>query len=101
VLDVPGPVDFGFNFGFPPGKAYACMAETMILALEGRYECFSIGKETSLDRVQEIAGLAAKHGFRLSGFRSFEQVITDEQIETIKAKAQAARSREKRVNSKA
>ena len=32
MVDVPGSVDFHFNFGFPPGKAYACMAETMILA---------------------------------------------------------------------
>jgi fatty aldehyde-generating acyl-ACP reductase len=91
VLDVPGQVDFGFNFGFPPGKAYACMAETMILALEGRYECFSLGKETLLDKVTEIAGLAAKHGFRLSGFRSFERVVTDQEIEAIKTRARATR----------
>ncbi|RLC67559.1 MAG: shikimate dehydrogenase, partial [Chloroflexi bacterium] len=36
VVDVPGDVDFGFNFGLPPGKAFACMAETMVLAMEGR-----------------------------------------------------------------
>lgn len=38
MVDVPGPVDFHFNFGFPPGKAYACMAETIALALDGRFE---------------------------------------------------------------
>jgi predicted amino acid dehydrogenase len=27
MVDVPGSVNFHFNFGFPPGKAYACMAE--------------------------------------------------------------------------
>src|SRR5690606_2310768 len=41
MVDVPGPVDFHFDFGFPPGKAYACMAETMALALEGRYEDYT------------------------------------------------------------
>jgi fatty aldehyde-generating acyl-ACP reductase len=87
VMDVPGQPDFGFDFGFPPGKAYACMAETMLLALEGRYECFTIGKEISLDRVDEIAQLAARHGFRLSGFRSFERVLTEEQIEEIRKRA--------------
>ncbi|HRF93732.1 MAG TPA: hypothetical protein PLZ51_00995, partial [Aggregatilineales bacterium] len=38
MVEVPGDVDFHFDFGFPEGKAYACMAETMALALEGRYE---------------------------------------------------------------
>ena len=45
VVSVPGEVDFRFNFGFPARTSYACMAETMMLALEGRYESFSLGKE--------------------------------------------------------
>ena len=44
MVDVPGPVNFHFNFGFPPGKAYACMAETIALALEGRFEDYTLGK---------------------------------------------------------
>jgi fatty aldehyde-generating acyl-ACP reductase len=87
VIDVPGNPDLGFDFGFPAGKAYACMAETMLLALEGRYECYTVGKEISLERVEEMARLAAKHGFRLSGFRSFERVVTDQQIEEVKKRA--------------
>ena len=43
MVDVPGPVDFHFNFGFPPGKAYACRAETIALALEGRFEDYTLG----------------------------------------------------------
>ena len=84
MVDVPGAVDFHFNFGFPEGKAYACMAETMALALEGRFEDYTIGKDISRERVEEIAAIAKKHGFRLSGFRSFEQEITDAQIETVR-----------------
>ena len=39
LVAVPGKdVDFHFDFGFPDGTAYACMSETMMLALEGRYE---------------------------------------------------------------
>ena len=45
VIKVPGPVNFNFNFGFPPGLAYACMAETMILALENRWENYSLGRD--------------------------------------------------------
>jgi predicted amino acid dehydrogenase len=87
MVDVPGPVDFHFNFGFPPGKAFACMAETFTLALEGRFEDFTLGKEISRSQVDEISTLAAKHGFRLSGFRSFEREVTEEQIDTVRRRA--------------
>jgi hypothetical protein len=61
------------------------MAETIILALEGRYENFTLGPTITLAQVEEIAALARKHGFRLSGFRRFERVITEEEVERIRA----------------
>jgi fatty aldehyde-generating acyl-ACP reductase len=91
MVDVPGPVNFHFNFGFPEGKAYACMAETMALALEGRFEDYTVGKEITLERVREITSIAEKHGFRLSGFRSFEKEVTQEQINIIRKNAHKAR----------
>ncbi|MBN2388356.1 MAG: hypothetical protein JXB85_15170 [Anaerolineales bacterium] len=93
MVDVPGPVDFHFNFGFPPGKAYACMAETITLALEGRFEDYTLGKDISRERVEEITRLAVKHGFRLSGFRSFEREVTAEKIEAVRRFARQARRR--------
>lgn len=84
VVAVPGPVDFGFSFGFPPGTSYACMAETIILALEKRYENFTLGKEVTPEQVKEIHQLAQKHGFRLAGFRSFEKPVEEEQIERVR-----------------
>ena len=84
VVQVPGDVDFNFNFGFPPGTSYACMAETMLLALEGRYENFSLGKELSLERVREIGQLAQKHGFTLAGLRSFERALEESAILAIR-----------------
>ncbi|NWG35391.1 MAG: shikimate dehydrogenase [Chloroflexi bacterium] len=90
MVDVPGPVDFHFNFGFPPGKAYACMAETIALALEGRFEDYTLGKHITRERVDEISAMARKHGFRLSGFRSFEREITPQQIETVRRNAKKA-----------
>jgi predicted amino acid dehydrogenase len=87
MVAVPGPVNFNFDFGFPPGKAYACMAETMTLALEGRYESYTLGRDITLEQVDEIARLATKHGFRLAGFRSFERAVTEEQIDRIRTNA--------------
>lgn len=82
VIRVPGEnVDFGIEFGFPPSTAYACMSETMILALENRAENFTLGKSVSEAQVEEISGLAAKHGFELAGFRSFEKAVSEESIE--------------------
>ena len=91
MVDVPGPVDFHFNFGFPAGKAYACMAETITLALEGRFADYTLGKDISRQRVDEITTLAAKHGFRLSGFRSFEREVTVEQIDSVRRRARQFR----------
>ena len=93
MVDVPGPVDFHFNFGFPEGKAYACMAETMALALEGRFEDYTVGKDITLERVNEITAIAEKHGFRLSGFRSFEREVTEEQIEIVRCNARKSAHR--------
>jgi predicted amino acid dehydrogenase len=82
MVTVPGPdLDFGFDFGFPPRMAYACMAEAMILALEGRYESYTLGREISIEQVLEIEALGARHGFKLGGFRSFERAVTDREIE--------------------
>ncbi|MFZ1040352.1 MAG: polysaccharide biosynthesis protein [Anaerolineales bacterium] len=92
MVDVPGPVNFHFDFGFPEGKAYACMAETMALALEGRFEDYTIGKDITLERVNEITAIAGKHGFRLSGFRSFEREVTEEQIEIVRRNAHRTRA---------
>lgn len=93
MVDVPGPVDFHFNFGFPDGKAYACMAETIALTLEGRFEDYTVGKDITLERVKDITAIADKHGFRMSGFRSFEREITDEQIEAVRRNARLGKRR--------
>jgi hypothetical protein len=97
MVDVPGPVDFHFNFGFPPGRAYACMAETFALALEGRFADYTIGKDISRAQVDEITAISEKHGFRLSGFRSFEREVTAEQIERVREAAHRANHRRERV----
>ncbi len=94
VVSLPGEVDFGFDFGLPPGQAYGCIAETAALTLEGRFESYSLGREISLDRADEIAQIAARHGVRLAEFRSFGRTLTDEQIEEIRRNARVARLRQ-------
>jgi fatty aldehyde-generating acyl-ACP reductase len=87
ILVIDGAVNFNFDFGFPEGKAYACMAETIALALEGRFEDYTVGKDITLERVKDITAIADRHGFRMSGFRSFEREVTHEQIEAVRKNA--------------
>ena len=62
------------DMGLLPNQIYACMAETMILTMEGKFENFSCGWEPSLKKVEEICALAHKHGFR-PAFTSFGEKI--------------------------
>ena len=91
MVEVPGSVNFHFNFGYPAGKAYGCMAETMALALEGRYEDYTLGKKIDIERVKDIERIAARHGFRLAGLRSFEREVTAEQIARVRERAEDTR----------
>lgn len=90
VVSVPGNVHFEFDFGFPPRTAYACMSETMMLALEERAENFTLGKDVSVSQVEETWEMAKRLGFKLSGFRSFEKAVSEEAIQQV-IKAREAR----------
>ena len=84
VVRPPHNVNFNFNFGLAPGLAFACIAETMILALEERYESYSLGGNLSLSKIREIAALGRKHGFQLAELRSFDREVTEEQLAQVR-----------------
>jgi predicted amino acid dehydrogenase len=95
IVKPPGNPDFNFYFGPPPGMAYACIAETMILTLEHRFESYSIGADISIEKVREIKRLGDKHGFTLAKFRSFYGDITEERINAVRS---AVKNRPTRVS---
>ena len=101
VVKVPGEVEFNFRFGFPEKTAYACMSETMMLALEGRVENFTLGKDVSVEQVDEITQLAHKHGFELAGFRSFEKAVDEAAIDRARQARKKAATTKKNVASPA
>lgn len=88
LVEVPGDFQQKLHVGLPPGIVYACMAETMILALERRYECFTLGRQITWQQVREIERLAEKHGFRLAALRSNEKLLTREEIAKVRRKAE-------------
>jgi hypothetical protein len=77
---LPGDPDFGFDIGLPPGVAYACLAEAALLAMEGRFENFTLGRNIEMEKVKEIYRLFKKHGLKLEGLRSFGRYVSEEEI---------------------
>ncbi|MGB4872027.1 MAG: hypothetical protein WBP47_18370, partial [Candidatus Promineifilaceae bacterium] len=77
---IPGDIDFGYNIGLPPKTAYACLAETALLAMEGRFEDYTLGRNITIERVKEIYRLFKKHEFQIAGLRSFDEYVTDEVV---------------------
>jgi hypothetical protein len=64
-VELPGEVRMK-GIGLPDRVAYACLAETIVLALEGRYENFTVGRAISWPKVKEIYRLGLKHGMKLA-----------------------------------
>lgn len=84
VISVPNQPDLGWNFGFEVGDAFACMSETMMLALEQHYEHTSIGADLSLAQLQWMRDLAEKQGFALAGFRNFDRPLPPDVWERVR-----------------
>jgi predicted amino acid dehydrogenase len=89
-IELPGDVRMG-DIGLPKNVAYACLAETVVLALEGRYENFTVGRNIEWEKVKEIYQLGLKHGMKLATISGVNGVFTPEDIARIRALALAAR----------
>ncbi len=73
---VPGTMPRDSMFlGFYQGIVPCCLGETMVLALEERAENFSLGRDLSLGRMEEIGVLARRHGFDFGQLFSFGQKL--------------------------
>lgn len=92
MVEVPGEnASFNFDFGFPPKMAFACMVETIALAMEARYEPFTLGRDITPEQVHEMHALCRKHGFKLAGFRAFEHAVSQATIDHVRERAIANR----------
>jgi predicted amino acid dehydrogenase len=82
-IELPGQVGMK-DIGLPPGVVYACLAETIVLALEGRYETFTVGRSIEWAKVKEIYRLGLKHGMRLAAISGVNGVFTDDDIARVR-----------------
>jgi predicted amino acid dehydrogenase len=90
-VELPGEVRMK-SIGLPDRVAYACLAETIVLALEGRYENFTVGRSISWPKVKEIYRMGLKHGMKLATISGVDGPYTDEDFERVRAAALAART---------
>ena len=88
-IELPGDPHMK-DVGLPEGVAYACLAETVVLALEGRYETFTVGREIKWEHVKEIYRLGLKHGMKLATISGVNGVFTDADIAKCRDLALAA-----------
>lgn len=86
-IDLPGAVHISADIGLPKPSVYACLAETILLTMEGRYESFSLSRELELEKVKEIYRIAVRHGAKLSAIRSHFGVVTEDNVLRCKALA--------------
>jgi predicted amino acid dehydrogenase len=82
-IKLPGDVHMG-NIGLPAGVAYACLAETIALALDGRYETFTVGRNIEWEKVKEIYQIGLKHGMQLSSISGVNGVYSDADLARIR-----------------
>ena len=71
--------------GITMGYMVGCIAEGMILAMEHKYESYSIGRgNITPEKVFEIDQLGTKHGFRLDNLKIGNKIYKKRDIKRIK-----------------
>jgi predicted amino acid dehydrogenase len=94
-IEVPGDLKVK-NIGLPKNVVYACLAETIVLTLEGRFENFTIGRAIEWEKVRQIYQMGLKHGMKLAAISGVNGVFTDADIERVRELALAARAKRRR-----
>ncbi|HEY9119922.1 MAG TPA: dehydrogenase [Marinobacter sp.] len=85
-IELPGHVAMK-DIGLPKGIAYACLAETIVLTLEGRFENFTLGRNIEWEKVREIYKLGLKHGMKLAAISGVNGVFSEEDFERVRVLA--------------
>ncbi|MFK7823298.1 MAG: hypothetical protein AB8G05_04020 [Oligoflexales bacterium] len=77
---LPGDYSVSCDLGLEDNIVYACLAETALLALDGRMENFTISRTIDYEKVSDIYEIARIHGAKLAAIRGPSGLITDQEI---------------------
>lgn len=75
ILTLPKRMELGENFEISSNKCSSSLAETILLTLEQRWECFSLGEKLELEKMDRIKKLAEKNNIQLTGVSSLYKEI--------------------------
>jgi len=92
-VTLPGNVNISIDLGLEGNIVYACLAETALLAMEGKFESFTLSRNINYEKVIEIDRLANEHGVRLSQIMGHSGFITDAEFDLCREHAQKALER--------
>lgn len=79
-VELPGPLKMNVDLALEGNVVYACLAETALLALEGRFESFTLSRNIHYQKVLEIDQMAKKHGVKLSKIMGHSGPISDQEF---------------------
>ena len=79
-VELPGEVKMKIDIGLEGNLVYACLAETALLAMEGKFESFTLSRNINFEKVIEIDRMAQEHGVRLSEIMGHNGVITEQEF---------------------
>ncbi len=86
LAKLPTPIVFPVDMGLPSADTlYGCFSESIILALEKRYENFSFGRgNITPEKIDQIRNLGRKHGFEVSDFYWGDRLIDETMLNKVK-----------------
>ncbi|WP_299792790.1 aminotransferase class III-fold pyridoxal phosphate-dependent enzyme [uncultured Marivita sp.] len=88
----PFPVNLGPFQNLPEDLCWGCLGETMLLALEGETDDYSLGRDLSLVDADRISEMARRHGFEPAEPQWYGQMLDDADFERV---AEALLARQK------
>jgi predicted amino acid dehydrogenase len=95
LAKLPYPKDIMNNIVLellPQNSIYGCIAETMTLTLEGRFEPYSIGRGNITEKkLSDMKNMAEDNGIGLSDFFCGYKTFSDKDIENIRKNADRKR----------
>lgn len=65
LIRIPYFVESRFSIGLPKNIIPVSLAETILLTIEDKMFDYSFGDNVNLDKIDEIADIAARHGFEI------------------------------------
>jgi predicted amino acid dehydrogenase len=99
-VTLPGKIEMTIDLGLEGNIVYACLAETALLAMEGKFESFTLSRNINYQKVIEIDRMANEHGVRLSQIMGHSGFITDEEFSLCREHALKKRSEHKKSKPK-